>query len=1012
MSTNQPNLDPTSSDTPVPDDQLAHIPKTSAATQASNALKTTDSGALHQMATPETAIQDKSEKVGVDARTKISNLLKDKEREWTAVVARKGPLRLLDLPMDVLKEIVKEVTHTNDLTALALTHSALYNLAIPHIYSRFDIVWPDAHATADPRTGVDALTYGLATLCMGEVFTDYSEPASFNCTSCGAYNIAECRHAPKSSPSRGQRRLGNSYPQYTRKFSLGNGPADWVQEYLITKESGKMLGTLVAIAVAKMINLETFVWDMPTGVLRDVWLALSSLQGRASNNECRLERVWVRWHDNSETSNLPPPQNPNPTPSSMAQVTAGSTFTSIGWSTPAGAAPDHHLVQNAVVSYANSRIEYPSLSVLPPLKSLSVLDIDEVDYLDEMSVLIAKSKERLRELRVGISSKAIYRDFAIAWDGPVLQQVDREAKWPGASRIGPRRLGGVLGVLVGRIFDIRKKPKVRADRKDELRSTSSLAPITTGSHLTSGSETTPLISTSIDVAESSQESQVEVNTGENVAQQHVDLTLLDDGLTSPNHVPNDTSLVSQDLSSPSLVTFNIPSLAEGPANLLNNTHNVPTPPETATSLSGVGAQSTLVSNHSNAVEEAPSIMVTETSPELPLRRSQSHNQRQSHFSENTSYSQERLEGKLRLHTLELERVTLSIVVLQKAFDWSVLTNLTILDCPQHEKLWSMLRRHFSPTPIGGHPTAKQGPATQMQYHLNLQKIHANEASPSLIAFLKETLAPNTLETLFLQDRKSSSSSSVSIDAIYRGPLKRHRASIRKLMLDSSERTPRGPANVASENRRWRLWMPNRDVLNFITSGRMSSLKELSIAIDYKDWHHFLQRLPQIPHLRSLNIPFVADHVTPIYDPRELALQVVDVIVLRPEVELCYMGISHKCFEILENRPNDETQSSGDSHSHMTINGAGPDEEDDDEDEDGTDEDDEDDEEEEEEEDNGTAIAPIDPDETESELSDHDDSDTDSFLGSEDGRSKIRLRLREILFYDDKVAIFKARHGKL
>jgi hypothetical protein len=30
-------------------------------------------------------------------------------------------------------------------------------------------------------------------------------------------------------------------------------------------------------------------------------------------------------------------------------------------------------------------------------------------------------------------------------------------------------------------------------------------------------------------------------------------------------------------------------------------------------------------------------------------------------------------------------------------------------------------------------------------------------------------------------------------------------------------------------------MPNRDILNFITSGRMSSLRELSIAIDYKDW---------------------------------------------------------------------------------------------------------------------------------------------------------------------------------
>lgn len=39
-----------------------------------------------------------------------ARLLKGKEKEWAAVVAnKKGPLRLLDLPMDVLKEIVKEV---------------------------------------------------------------------------------------------------------------------------------------------------------------------------------------------------------------------------------------------------------------------------------------------------------------------------------------------------------------------------------------------------------------------------------------------------------------------------------------------------------------------------------------------------------------------------------------------------------------------------------------------------------------------------------------------------------------------------------------------------------------------------------------------------------------------------------------------------------------------------------------------------------------------------------------
>lgn len=44
----------------------------------------------------------------------LVKLLKGKEREWAAVVEKKnGPLRLLDLPMDVLKEIVKEVRRSS-----------------------------------------------------------------------------------------------------------------------------------------------------------------------------------------------------------------------------------------------------------------------------------------------------------------------------------------------------------------------------------------------------------------------------------------------------------------------------------------------------------------------------------------------------------------------------------------------------------------------------------------------------------------------------------------------------------------------------------------------------------------------------------------------------------------------------------------------------------------------------------------------------------------------------------
>lgn len=105
---------------PPPDPQLDEIvsqsdelssscPKTSAAAQLSESMTLPDRVSGSAMALP-TSPSEKVESAGMDARSKISNLLKEKEQEWTSVVEkRNGPLRLLDLPMDILKEVVKEV---------------------------------------------------------------------------------------------------------------------------------------------------------------------------------------------------------------------------------------------------------------------------------------------------------------------------------------------------------------------------------------------------------------------------------------------------------------------------------------------------------------------------------------------------------------------------------------------------------------------------------------------------------------------------------------------------------------------------------------------------------------------------------------------------------------------------------------------------------------------------------------------------------------------------------------
>ncbi|OBT45347.1 hypothetical protein VE00_04044 [Pseudogymnoascus sp. WSF 3629] len=961
-------------DSVAPESDTGHTPHSKSATSGASSndpSATPTQGSAPPLAMVDTGHVEENQKGDGGFRKTVSKPPKKRASEWPSPPRRQGPLKLLDLPVDVLKEIVSEITHTNDLTALALTHSALHSLAIPHIYSRFDIVWPDATSTSDTRTGVDALTYGLSTLVMShrlyEPLSLAQEPQPSDAD------------ASATPPPPGSRlRIGNNYSMYTRKFSLGNGPSDWVQDYMITKESGKMLGTLVALAVARMVNLETFVWDMPTGVLRDVFLSLSSLERNNKPGECRLEKFLVRWHDNSFDQPTPPGGSSLTAPGGSV-IPPNSIVTSIGIPLPQDNLQhplNPHFVSSRPASFHNA-VEHPTLSVLPPLKSLSVLDIDEVSYLDEMSVLIERSKDRLQALRVGISRKACERPFVMPWDSVGLHQVDHDQTWPGAqSKIGDLRLGGVLGVIMGRVFDIHRSAKAPVALKSEA----TIVPDSGQTDMLNGIEA--------------------LNLGGSAASEAA--------IEQHSHLMD---MVDQDISSTN-------ALIEGaqllPADHGDHDHvedeSDPSKTDTEPLISDAGDADLGVS--SNIISPAVEISQLNISQpyEIPasVNRRPSKKDAASEKSANESGPPKRklLTGKLRLQVLELERVPLSIYVLQKAFDWTTLKSLTILDCAYHESLWRMLRRQFRPQL--GTNSSKATP--HMEYQLNLKHIHTDIATPSLISFLKDTLAPNTLEVLFLQDRRQKTSSSVTIDAIYKGPLRRHRKSLKKLLIDSSDRIPKGPS-VSSENARWRTWMLSNEALSYITSGNMTSLKELSVAIDYRDWHFFLRRLPNIPGLRSLNIPFIGDHVTPAYDPKELAMQVVDMIFLRPEIELCYLGISNKCFEILENRPGDERHSGDEA---TTAHGElGEQMTEDEEDEDAESDADDDDADSEADDDDGTATEAVETEGAEYELSeDSDEFDGASEVDSDTEGNRMSLRLREILFYDDKVAIFKARHMRL
>lgn len=200
---------------------------------------------------------------------------------------------------------------------------------------------------------------------------------------------------------------GNNYAQYTREFTVLENSAtpdryhSWDPIRL-----GRVQSKMIALTVPKMVNLKKFIWNTSTGIMKYVWPALSSLADRPGQ-ECCLECVWVRFHEATSFDLFD--RNMETLRQKLAQ---------------------RHLL-----------VEYPTLSILPPLKSLTVLDIDESTYLEELAVLIERSRNLLRTLRIGMECVS----QNVLWSNPPKHSCLASSKWP--------KLGGVLEVLTGSFQD-------------------------------------------------------------------------------------------------------------------------------------------------------------------------------------------------------------------------------------------------------------------------------------------------------------------------------------------------------------------------------------------------------------------------------------------------------------------------------------------------------------------------------------------------------------------------------
>ena len=692
-------------------------------------------------------------------------------------------------------------------------------------------------------------------------------------------------------------------------------------------------------------------WDMPTGILRDIWIALSSLGDYQSP---KLEKLWVRLHDNraalsdaelTQTNTAPQPAQAAP---GQAPALAPAQGTSYQNSDFAG-------VPRLVI--AKNHREEPNFSIMPPLRSLTVLDIDEIAYLEELSQLLERSLGKLRELRIGFA--------------PVLYSSCNDREKPPLKQVTK---GGPLPLLMSKIYDyLGDLDRMTLLPGYDTAGGKVIKPSDNGTNEDTASP--PPASTAFLLGPEMSVAEVASDT--------------------PNDVHHESISVPLELKVPGMNLDAIdPALYEESA-----PHEVrETPgPHSAPEKSTLGeSQDQLEQLHTNM-----KIISDQTQQENGATVS------------TASHKALKPIQRLKLETLEIEKVTLHVMTLYKSIDWTVLTSLTLLNCGSTENLWSCLQEKFPPRKTlvvsmpmqstrsrGSQPRLRRMPSSEAlsknsEYPLSLKRIHTNHVSSALMSFLKHALAPDSLEWLFLQDSSTHGSSSVTLDTIYRGPLRRHRSSLIKVMIDSV----RGSQGSRTRGVAARKWMLTREVLTFISSGKMSRLRELAMIIQYKDWHFFLQRLPQIPHLRSLYVPYIADHpYGGSLDVKDFAMSAIDVVALRPEVELCYVGIKEKCFEILEIK---EGKSSKD--------GAGQIVDDDDDAETHQDHSSDDDDDSE----DGDS-SPVNTPATQTQGMDSDvdpltDEEPDPVGG---GGTKLKLKLREILFYEDRISVFKARHGRL
>jgi hypothetical protein len=188
------------------------------------------------------------------------------------------------------------------------------------------------------------------------------------------------------------------------------------QSYLYSASCGKFLNTLLCLTLKKAKSLETFRWNIRVELSRPVYQTLHRIAS--------LKKLHVRMQAGESYYRPPPPLPassepsvggppahwteipplpPTPVPAVMPLHIFGTSPPNPTSVLPALASPAKSLPRSKTSRKTPLTREPPTLSGFKNLKSLCILDIDDLDIVTELKACVENSSSTLTELQLSFS---------------------------------------------------------------------------------------------------------------------------------------------------------------------------------------------------------------------------------------------------------------------------------------------------------------------------------------------------------------------------------------------------------------------------------------------------------------------------------------------------------------------------------------------------------------------------------------------------------------------------------